>query len=222
MQVQRLQKAGNKLALCETWHFTSTTDDAINTDKKYLFSTEYPEEFFIRLWGGKSLEPNMVQTSAWLTPRTLINTYGLWNTSLSKDQDGEFFARIALNSDGIVYVDKIRNYYRKHLSGNNIASKKQQQHIASNLLATSLKEQYLFSKTQSTEAKLAIATQYKHVAIEAWPNYKEISKKALTRCKQLGGSSYQPVLGGRIIEVIKKVFGWRMAKAFSFYLHKII
>jgi glycosyltransferase involved in cell wall biosynthesis len=222
MQVSSLKDYPNSLAVCETWNFTNNINNATNTDASFLFSTRHASDFFINLWGGTKKEPTMVQTSAWLTPRTLIEKNGTWNINLSKDQDGEFFARCGLNSKGIVYVPNIKNYYRKHISGNNIASQKKRQHIESNLLATQLKEQYLFGKNQSIKAKLAIATQYKHVAIEAWPNYKDLTKEALLKCKQLGGSPYNPVLGGKIIEFSKKVFGWKAAKTISYYIHKFI
>lgn len=221
-QVTSLVNFPDSITVCETWNFTSDINNATNTDAPYLFSTDQACDFFINLWGGNKKEPNMVQTSAWITPRTLIEKNGSWNINLSKDQDGEFFARIALNSKGIVYVPNIKNYYRKHISSNNIASQKERQHIQSNLLATQLKEQYLFGKNQSLKAKLAIATQYKHVAIEAWPNYKDLAKQALLKCNELGGSPYNPALGGKSIEFIKRVFGWKAAKSVSYHIHNFI
>ncbi|WP_430934762.1 glycosyltransferase family 2 protein [Saccharicrinis sp. 156] len=221
-QVTSLIDYPDSIAVCATWNFTDNINNATNTDAPYLFSTDQACDFFINLWGGNKKEPNMVQTSAWLTPRTLIEKNGSWNISLSKDQDGEFFARIALNSNGIKFVPDIKNFYRKHIYGGNIASLKKKQHLESNLLATQLKEQYLFTQTQSDKAKYAIATQYKHVAIEAWPNFKDISNVALKKCNELGGSNYSPILGGKVIETIKKLCGWKSAKSFSYYIHKLL
>ena len=221
-QVLVLHNETDKIAVCETWHFFNTIDKATNTDKPYLIAVNQPEDFFIQLWGGKTLPPNMVQTSAWLTPRSLIKQNGGWNENLHKDQDGEFFARIALNSKGIIYVPDIKNYYRQHISSKNIAGQKQRKHLESNLEAAQLKEKYLFERNQSEDAKLAMATQYKHVAIEAWPNYKDVTIEAMSKCKKLGGSNYLPVMGGRVIELLKQIFGWRIAKSVSYYLHKLI
>ncbi len=221
-QVKALEEQPGCIAVCETWHFKNTIQEAINSDKEYLFSTTKPEDFFIQLWGGNELLPNMIQTSAWLTPRGLIERNGLWDTSLEKDQDGEFFARIALNSKGIVYIPEIKNYYRKHTKGKNIAGQKQKIHLESNLRSTSLKEQYLLNSTNSKYANKAMASQYLIVAIDAWPRYKDITKQALTKVKQLGGTSYLPVLGGSLIEGIKRTLGWKIAKGFSYYLHKFI
>ncbi|MDW5287873.1 glycosyltransferase family 2 protein [Formosa sp. PL04] len=216
-QVETLYASTTDLAVCNTYHFTDRIEEGVCNDKPYIFSTSKPVEFFINLWGGNALPMHMIQTSAWLTPRLLIEKFGLWDETLSKDQDGEFFARIGLQSSGIVYVPEIKNYYRKHSSGKNIASQKKEIHLKSILKATDLKAKYLFSETESEASKKAIATQYKHVAIDAWPQYKSIYNTAISKCENLGGSSYNPILGGRIIELIKNTLGWRFAKSFAYY-----
>ncbi|WP_434037649.1 glycosyltransferase family 2 protein [Formosa sp. 4Alg 33] len=216
-QVKTLNGSKTKLAVCNTVHFSGKLEDGKCVDQAYVYSTPNPEEFFINLWGGNNLPMHMIQTSAWLTPRNLIEKAGVWNEALAKDQDGEFFARVGLQSSGIIYVPDIINYYRKHNTGKNIASQKKEIHLKSILKATELKAEYLFSKTKSDVSRQAIATQYKHVAIDAWPQYKEIYKTAINKCEVLGGSKYNPVLGGSVIEFIKITLGWRIAKSVAFY-----
>ncbi|QDO93693.1 glycosyltransferase family 2 protein [Formosa sediminum] len=216
-QVEALNGSRTELAVCNTVHFSGKLEEGKCVDQPYLYSTTKPEEFFINLWGGNTLPMHMVQTSAWLTPRNLINKFGLWNETLAKDQDGEFFARVGLHSSGIIYVPEIKNYYRKHNTGKNIASQKKDIHLKSILKATDLKAKYLFEITESEASKRAIATQYKHVAIDAWPQYKSVYKTAISKCKALGYSNYNPVLGGSIIEFIKHILGWRTAKLIAFY-----
>jgi len=218
-QTELLQKSPHHVAVCNTWHFYNTIEEAHNTDKDFIFSTDDPAGFLINLWGGAG-KTHYTALHSWLTPRHLIKQSGSWDEELLKDQDGEFFARVLLNSNGIVYTPEAKSYYRKHVSGSNIASKKQQPHIESNLKSTQLKEQYLLETTNTPRARKAIATQYKHVAIEAWPQFRDISTVALKKCKQLGGSGYLPVLGGKTIEFIKKTMGWKIAKSISYYGHQ--
>lgn len=217
-QVEILENNATKIAVCNTFHFYNSINDAYNTDLDFIFSTYKPEEFLMNLWGANG-KTHYVAVHSYLTPRLLIEKAGAWNEKLYKDQDGEFFARVILESDGILYVPEIKSYYRKHNSSLNTSSQKKRQHIKSNLLATVLKEQYLFSKTKSKKAQLAMAAQYKHVAIEAWPQYRDISNIAQKKCKHLGGTKYSPILGGRSIEILKKTFGWKVAKAASYYGH---
>ena len=221
-QVLALGNHTDKIAVCQTWHFFEELNKATNTDKDYLFTTDQPEKFFIQLWGGNGKKNNMVQTSAWLTPRELIEQTGGWNETLSKDQDGEFFARMVLNSKGIIYVPEVRNFYRKHIKGSNIASQAQRKHLESNLKSAHLKEKYLFNKVRSNKAKEAMAVQYKLIAINAWPRFKDISRSALKKSKHLGGTSFTPVLGGKTIELLKSLLGWKFAKSFSYYIHRIL
>ncbi|MGJ8548649.1 glycosyltransferase family 2 protein [Winogradskyella wichelsiae] len=216
-QVEALNGSKTELAVCNTVHFSGKPEDGKCVDQAYVYSTTKPEEFFINLWGGYALPMHMIQTSAWLTPRALIEKVGFWNETLAKDQDGEFFARVGLQSSGIIYVPEVKNYYRKHSTGKNIASQKKEIHLNSIFKSTELKAEYLFSKTESEASKRAIATQYKHVAIDAWPQYKNIFYEAIAKCEALGGSPYNPVLGGKVIEIIKRVLGWQIAKSVAFY-----
>ncbi|SDB65050.1 Glycosyl transferase family 2 [Flavobacteriaceae bacterium MAR_2010_188] len=220
-QVEAMTSLPGQLSVCNTFHFKNNTELGICYDRPYVFSTSKPEDLFINLWGGNHLPMHMITVSAWLSPRNLIESAGPWNEDLAKDQDGEFFARVGLNSSGIIYVPEVKFFYRKHLTGENIGSKKQRKHIESILMATELKSSYLINKIESLAAKRAVATLYKHVAIEAWPQEKDIYDKAISKCKEYGGSYYNPKLGGHLIELIKKVFGWRIAKSISYYGHQI-
>ena len=218
-QIELLINNPNHVAVCNTWHFLNFINYAYNTDKEYIYSSNDPADFLINLWGGYG-KPHFVQTNAWLTPKSLIEIAGVWNEKLMKDQDGEFFTRVILNSEGIIYSPEAKNFYRKHHSGTNIASIKKRAHIKSIFEATKLKGQYLFERTRSPQGRKAIATQFKLVAIEAWPEFKDISNSALELTSQLGGSQCSPKLGGLLLEVIKCVFGWKAAKSISYYGHK--
>jgi hypothetical protein len=78
----------------------------------------------------------------------------------------------------------------------------------------------LFSKNETPFALKAIATQYKLIAIDAWPHFKDIYNEAMSECKKLGGSKFSPQLGGHLIEAIKFTLGWKVAKWISLKAHK--
>jgi hypothetical protein len=58
----------------------------------------------------------MLQCAIWLIPRELLNTTGLWNVELSLNNDFEFFIRVLLASEQVLFSSKSVLYYR---SGNN-------------------------------------------------------------------------------------------------------
>jgi len=220
-QIEAIKNHPNHIAVCSTYHFRQTIEDSVVTDRDFLYSTDQPVDFLLNLYGANG-KTNMVQTSAWLTPRHLIEKAGPWDERLSKDQDGEFFCRVLLQSKGVCYVQDVQNYYRKHIQGHNVASQKQLKHVQSQLQALASKESELQKYTTSDEFHRAMALQYKMIAIDTWPEFKQVSSDAMQKVKAHGGSSFVPVLGGKIVETIKSIFGWKLARSFTHHAHKII
>ncbi len=53
-----------------------------------------------------------MQTATWLVSRELTEAAGPWNTKLLGDDDGEYFSRVVLGSNGIHFVRDARVFYR--------------------------------------------------------------------------------------------------------------
>lgn len=221
LQMSKLKNQANAIAVCNTMHFYNSVNDGIITDKEFLYTTNNSEEFLLNLYGANGKQ-NMVQTSAWLTPKLLLDKIGPWDETLSKDQDGEYFCRVVTRAEKVLYVPGITNYYRKHVKGSNIANQKDVKHLDSQLRALESKSEQ-FTKLKSSQSyKNAMALQYKIIAVGAYPKYPDIYETAISKVDYFGGSDYEPVLGGKIVEIIKSIFGWRTAKKISFFVHKHI
>src|SRR5206468_5993044 len=67
-----------------------------------------PTEWLLRKM-GQNLH---MQTATWLVSRELTEAVGPWNTRLLGDDDGEYFCRVLLASDGTRFVPEARVYYR--------------------------------------------------------------------------------------------------------------
>lgn len=218
-QVLLLKPNPEHIAVCSTKHFYDIPENGTISDEPFMFSTCTPSDFLLNLYGANDAF-EMVQTSAWLTPRVLIENAGPWDESLSKDQDGEFFCRVVMGSRGICYEPNVINYYRKHINGTNISGQRQRTHIESQLKALNSKANQLASLSHTEAYQKAMSLQYKFLAINAYPQFKDVSKAAIDISESLGGSDYVPVLGGRLIEFLKVTFGWKLAKFISFWMHK--
>jgi glycosyltransferase involved in cell wall biosynthesis len=61
----------------------------------------------------------MMHPTAWLVPRAVAEKAGPWDESLSLNDDGEYFSRVALASSGLAYCSDgaARSYYRSGLPG---------------------------------------------------------------------------------------------------------
>ena len=122
-----------------------------------------PVEWLLR----KMREGIHMQNATWLVSRELAETAGPWDTRLHFDQDGEYFCRVLLASEGTRFVPGTGIYYR--ISGINSVSfignsdKKKD----SLLLSMKLHIQYLRSLEDSERVRKA-CLEY----IEVWyPNF---------------------------------------------------
>lgn len=67
-----------------------------------------PVEWFLR----KMSENLHMQTATWLTSRELVEAAGPWDEHLRVNQDGEYFARVLLASEGTRFVPGTGVFYR--------------------------------------------------------------------------------------------------------------
>lgn len=221
-QVEVLERNPGFLAVSPTVHFTDGEEYmkmAPREESAWIFDNDDPVDFLIRLYGGYG-ERWMVQTSAWLTPKSIADTIGLWDESLLLDQDGEYFARAVLASKGIRTSGGI-NYYRRFISGGNISSKyNKKANLQSALHALDCKTRYLSARTTSDAFHQAIATLYQEIAINAYPRFKDLVEICEREVSRTGKNPALPVMGGRLIEITKRIFGWKAAKLLRHRIHQ--
>ncbi|TRX72099.1 glycosyltransferase family 2 protein [Carboxylicivirga sp. M1479] len=219
-QVKLISQSSNSASICSTIHFYEGINKKFCNDS-YLFSTSKPVELFTAIWGAQGFI-GMIPCHAWLLNRSLIEQYGLWNEKLCKDADGEFFARVCLNASEIILAKNVHCYYRHFVNGHNQSAKMGKKQFLSNLRSTELKQKYLFEKSDSKEARLAIATQYKFYAMAYYPMHRKLSSEAMKRCVENGGSDFLYGVSGRFVGAISKLFGWKAARFMAYYKGRIM
>jgi glycosyltransferase involved in cell wall biosynthesis len=65
-------------------------------------------EWLVRKMG----QNHHMQTATWLISRELTEAAGPWNTKLLGDDDGEYFCRVLMKSNGVRFVRGAKVYYR--------------------------------------------------------------------------------------------------------------
>lgn len=224
-QVIELAKNGNenKLAVCKTVYFSNEDNHLLNTPSDYetsfLFSSNDPFEFLVNLWGGNGANGSMIQTNAWLVPKSLIINSGYWEEFYSPDDDGEFFTRQILNSDGIIYTPTCLNYYRKYSSTHSLSNRNSLNALEGCYKSIILKKQTLSHKLCDYRVKKVLSKQLMDIAVKAYPNNLKLVKKILSDIKSLGITIKNPILGGSSINTICKMFGWKAARQLQHYKH---
>jgi glycosyltransferase involved in cell wall biosynthesis len=64
-------------------------------------------------WLVRKLGQNLhMQTATWLVSRELTEAAGPWNTRLLGDDDGEYFCRVLMQSNGVRFVPDAKVFYR--------------------------------------------------------------------------------------------------------------
>jgi glycosyltransferase involved in cell wall biosynthesis len=166
-----------------------------------------PEDFLIGSWLGGGMMANF----AWLSPRAVIDAAGPWDETLSLNDDGEYFSRVALASSGIVFCGDARGYYRTG-AGATLSGCRDDAALISNYHAIELCSKRLLARcSSSTPAKAACAALYQRFVYDAFPMVPEQIAKAEARVAALGGSDLE-MGGGGAFQVISRCLGWRAAR----------
>lgn len=110
-----LKESKHTIAICKWGNFHTLDEEIfIYEDKDDYRSFDNSKEYFdlIGLHGG------FYPCHNFLISKELINFTGYWNESLTANDDGEFFFRILLNAEKILFTDKTYVLYRSNSTGN--------------------------------------------------------------------------------------------------------
>lgn len=220
-QINSLNGSLTHLAICKTVHFNDGESHLDGSKSNEWFYCEHndPVDFLTKLYAGDDALPGyggMVAIHSWLTPKSLIEKAGLWNEQLSVDDDGEFFCRIALASEGIKFSDKGFNYYRKFNNRGSLSAQKSKKALESAVLAIDLKMEHMKAKSKDAIIDRVFAKHYRWAGVMAFPQFKSLSAYCIKTAKRLGytGEKY---VGGRSGHTLAAFAGWKTARIIAYY-----
>jgi glycosyltransferase involved in cell wall biosynthesis len=162
-----------------------------------------PAEWLLRKVG----ENIHMQNATWLVSREVAEAAGPWDTRLHYDQDGEYFCRVLLASEGTRFVPGTGIYYRA--SGTNSVSyignsgKKKE----SLLLTTKLHIQYLRSLEDSERVRKACLVCIQKVYRNFYPDRLDLVQEAQQLAATLGGRLETPTYSRKYF-LLEKLFGF--------------
>ena len=110
-----------------------------------------PSEWLLRKM-GQNLH---MQTATWLVSRELMQSAGPWDVRLWKDNDGEYFCRVILASDGIRFIPEARTFYRRSACHSVTNIGRSNRKLESQFLSMCLHVEYLRSLDDSEAARAA-------------------------------------------------------------------
>lgn len=217
-QIQALKSRSEFLSFTNTDSFSDgIIEPDIRKPQNELKYYHDPIDFIIKMFYRGSPQDNhfgMIQTNAWLTHRSIIDKAGFWNESLSVNDDGEFFCRVMLNCEGLIYVDKEEaiNYYRIPANALGLSSRTDLTGMKSILLSTELIYRHIKAVTQDMRLDIGFAKTFREIGVKFYPRYMSLYKISENWVKLLGGTDFVPPIGGKFLEKVKDIFGWKFAR----------
>lgn len=163
-------------------------------------------------WLTHKLGENVyMQTATWLVSRELTDAAGPWNTQLLGDDDGEYFCRVLLASEGVRFVPEARVYYRAPWFGTLSQIGLSTRKIEAHWLSMQLHIGYLRSLEDSERVRAACLQYLQTCFIYFYPERTDIVQSAQHLAKELGGTLDPPRLSWKY-SWICALFGWGTTK----------
>jgi glycosyltransferase involved in cell wall biosynthesis len=165
-------------------------------------------------WLVRKLDQNLfMQTATWLVSRELTEVAGPWDTRLLSDDDGEYFCRVLMASEGVSFVPGARVLYRR--SPNSLAyighSKRK---MDAHFISMQLHIGYLRSLEDSQTVRTACLKYLQRQLTLFYPERSDIIRQFELMARALGGRLKTPRLKWKYAW-IRNVFGWKLAKRAS-------
>jgi glycosyltransferase involved in cell wall biosynthesis len=207
-QLAALRGESKRILLSSPWaHFYYRTRVARFVPNS-LWQDLSPVEWLLR-----KMEENLhMQNATWLVSRELAELAGPWDVSLNYDQDGEYFTRVLLASEGTRFVPEARVFYR--LTGQNRLSHVGGSDVKKESLLRSLKLQVqrLRSLEDSDRVRRACLTYMQNWFVNFYPERPDLVAELQSLAAELQSRLEVPALGWKYAWM-KPVFGWRGTKA---------
>jgi glycosyltransferase involved in cell wall biosynthesis len=207
-QVEAFNRYESKRTLFSSaWGYFFYRLSGANFTPSSLWCDLSPVEWLVRKMGQNLHMADLT----WLVSRELTEAAGPWDVGLFRDNDGEYFCRIILASDGIRFVPDARSYYRQTGSTSVSYIGRSRKKQDSLLRSIRLHMEYLRSLQDSSRTRDACLKYLQTWLRCFYPERPDIVEQLKDDASNLGGQLHLPSLSWKYAW-IQKIFGWRVAK----------
>jgi glycosyltransferase involved in cell wall biosynthesis len=166
-----------------------------------------PVEWLLRKMG----QDVYMQTATWLVSRELTQAAGPWDTRLLGDDDGEYFCRVLLASDGTRFVPEAKVFYRMAGSTSLSYIGRSDRKREAQWLSMQMHVDYLRSLEDSQRVRDACVKYLQNWLGFFYPERLDLVKQAEEMARNLGGQLVAPQLSWKY-SWIEALFGRQWAK----------
>jgi glycosyltransferase involved in cell wall biosynthesis len=207
-QLAALGETGSRrILLSSPWAYFNYRPNRARFIPTSLWKDLSPNEWLLR----KMSENLHMQTATWLTSRELAEAVGPWDTRLISDDDGEYFCRVLLASEGTRFVPEAKVFYRITPSSrwSYVGTSDKKKNAL--LLSMKLHIQYLRSLEESERVRKACLAYMRTWLGNFFPERPDIIAELQALARQLQGHLETPRLRWKYAWM-KPLFGWQVAK----------
>lgn len=173
-----------------------------------------PAEWLMRKLGrGDHMQPG-----TWLVRREIVEAAGRWDEKILVDEDGEYFCRLVLASDGIKFVNGSKVFYRMPRPSS--YSNRVQFRADERWSTLQTEFAHLRSLGDTPEIRAACAGFLQVWLLYFYPQRPDIVEQAQKLAATVGGQLEMPRLRWKFAW-IEKFFGYETAKRAQFFLPDI-
>jgi len=156
--------------------------------------------------GGGMLFP-----ARWLVSRSLAQSIGPWNESLTVNNDGEFFTRALKRADGVTDTAGAIAFYRSGNPGS-LSGRRTPEGLASYFRSLQLITEELDDLLRGDQRlRDCLGCMWMRFAYGSYPYVPDLVERAEATSKSLTSKGL-PFDGGQTIRVVSRLFGWRAAR----------
>lgn len=213
-QIRLLRERGDrKVATCRWGRFVETEADVRFGDDDLCRDLD-PVEFLLLAANSN----RMMHTAAWLVPRALADSAGPWDAVPSPNDDGEYFCRVILESEGLVHSSIGCSYYRSGQAGT-LSSLRSARACRGVLHSMELISGRLLRHEDSPRIRAGLANHFQRIFYSTYPQAPDVAAKAAQQARALGGSALQPEMGPWT-RALANLIGWKLAMRLKHLLQR--
>lgn len=175
------EKKKNTIAYSKLGVFNKTIHNTIWINNRLKNVYNDSKAFLLDLWASGA----GIFTIMWLTPRELIQNSGGWDETLTKNQDGEFFARVTFLADTVVYVPESISYYRTD-NENSISRHVSKKSLQANFDSFETYMNLFKDEINNSNVRESLALVYSKYMFRVYPEHNNLVIKTEDKLRYLG------------------------------------
>jgi glycosyltransferase involved in cell wall biosynthesis len=152
----------------------------------------------------------MMYPALWLIPAGIARAIGPWREELTLNNDAEYFTRVLLASEKVLFCPRARCHYRSGIEGS-LSGRKTPAAWASQFRVNELCEGYVRAREDSERVRQGFALTWQHLAHACYPYDSPLAERALERANALHPIMIDPD-GGHLFKIVSRMLGWRIAR----------